>query len=170
MKNKRGDFTGVLFLVVMIAAFAIFLLIVGYITPVISDNLISQIGISEEINNSFLASSNTAHNTLPTLWFIMFGGLLIALIITAYFIPSHPVFIIPYFILLGVVFLVSIALSNAYEALYTNATFTTAAQEQTIIYFIMSNLPLVSLIVGVLIMVISFAKPSFSGGSNVVPV
>ena len=171
MNGKRGDFTGIVFLVVMISAFAIFLLIVGYVTPIISTQLQSQIGISDEINNSFIASTNVAQNTLPTVWLVMFGGLLIALMITAYFIPSHPVFAIPFIILLGINFLISIALSNAYQTLIADPTFASTSGYQNMIVVMMTNLPLVSLVIGIIILVLSFAKPSFTeGGNNEIPV
>lgn len=165
MNGKRGDFTGLLFLIVSIAAFAIFLLIVGYISPLIANNLTSQMGISSQINNSFTATTNTAKNTLSTVWMIVFGGLLLSLMITAYFVPSHPIFAVPFIILLMIAFMVSIALSNAYSELSANAILSGAAAEQSLIGFIMTNLPLTTLVIGVIVMVISFAKPS--GGQYV---
>ncbi len=160
MKNKRGDFTGVLFLVVMIAVFAIFLLIVGYIAPEISNELVTRIGVSDAVNNSLIATTNTAQNTLPVIWLVMFGGLMLGLFATAWFVPSHPIFAIPFAILMVITVLVSVALSNAYEELAANTTLATAAGQQSLIGFIMINLPLVSLVIGAIIMVISFAKPS----------
>ncbi len=169
--NKRGDFTGVLFFVVSIAAFAIFLLIIGYIVPEIMNPLKEQMGISEEINNSLQAGINITQNTLPVLWFIMFGGLLLGLFVTAWFIPSHPIFAPIFGILMIVTIFVSIALSNAYEALAEHATLSSTAAEQGAIVFMMSNLPYLAFIIGVVILVLAYAKPGSSGGgSSEVPV
>lgn len=157
--NKRGDFTGVLFMIVMIATFAIFLLIVGYIAPEISNELVKNIGISSEINNSLIATTNTAQNTLPVVWLFLFGGLMLGLFATAWFVPSHPIFAPVFGILMVITVLVSVALSNAYEELTNNAILAGAAAEQGVVVFIMINLPLLSVILGAIIMVISFAKP-----------
>jgi len=157
--NKRGDFTGVLFMVVMIASFAIFLLIIGYIAPEISDELVKNIGISDAVNNSLIVTKQVAQNTLPTVWLMLFGGLMLGLFATAWFVPSHPIFAPVFGILMIITVLVSVALSNAYEELTNNAILAGAAAEQGLIGFIMINLPLMSLIIGAIVMVISFAKP-----------
>ena len=161
--NKKGDFTGVIFLIVSVAIFAIFLLIVGYIAPEISTALVDKIGISEEINNSLNVTTSIAQNTLPTIWLIIFGGLMLGLFATSFFIESHPIFVPIFAFLLVIAIVIAIPLSNAYEALAENAILSGAAAEQGLIGFIMFNLPLVAFIVGILSLIISFAKP---GGSR----
>ncbi len=168
--NSRGDLTGILFLLVSIGAFAIFLLIIGYVAPLISSEIQTQIGISPEINNSLTTTTNITTNTLPVIWLIMFGGLTMGLFITAYFVPTHPGFAPIFGLLLIVTVIVSIALSNAYEELQANALLAGTAAQQGLISFIMLNLPYVTLIISLIVMVITFAKPSAQGGSIVVPV
>ena len=159
MKNKRGDFTGLIYLIVSISIFAIFLLIIGNIVPQISTNLATQIGISTEINNSLGASTSVAQKTLPVLWMIMFGGLLLGLFATSFFIRTHPIFVPIFGLLLVVAIMFAIPLSNAYEELANNAILAGAAAEQSMIGFIMINLPLTTLIIGLLTLIITFAKP-----------
>jgi len=157
--NKRGDFTGVIFLVVSISIFAIFLLIVGYIAPQISNTLANQIGISTEINNSLGATTSVAENTLPTIWLILFGGLMLGLFATSFFIDTHPIFVPIFALLLIIAVIVAIPISNAYEELSENATLAGAAAQQGLIVFIMTKLPIVAFIVGILSLIIAFAKP-----------
>ena len=163
--NKKGDFTGVIFLVVSVAIFAIFLLIVGYIAPEISNAVVDKIGITPEINNSLNATTSVAENTLPTIWLIIFGGLMLGLFATSFFIESHPIFVPIFALLLIIAIVIAIPLSNAYEELSENATLTGAAAEQGLIYFIMTNLPLVTFIVGILSLIIAFAKPGVGGST-----
>lgn len=157
--NKRGDFTGVLFLIVSIAVFAIFLLIVGTIVPDISSAMAEKIGISEDINNSLGVATSVAENTLPTIWMILFGGLLLGLFATSFFIDTHPIFVPIFVILLVIAIIVAIPLSNAYESLSENAHLSGAAAQQGSIAFMMLNLPLVTFIIGLLSLLIAFAKP-----------
>jgi len=166
--NKRGDFTGLLYLIVMIAAFAFFLIIAGYISTTISGELKEKFNSSiDEVNEAFDATTNTANNTLSAVWFIMFGGLLLGLFITAYFIPTHPIFVPIFIILLVITVIIGVAMSNAYEQLYNIDTFEDIANTQSSINFIMSNLPYVALIIGVIVLIITFAK---SGGGGQAPV
>ena len=159
MNNKRGDFTGLIFLVVSIFAFGIFLLIVGYIAPTISNALVDKIGITTEINNSLQTTTNIAEHTLSTLWLILFGGLLLGLFVTSYFIPTHPIFVPVFGLLLVVAIMVAVPLSNAYETVAADATLSTAAAQQGVVGFILANLPLTTLIIGLIVLIITFAKP-----------
>ena len=163
--NKRGDFTGVIYLIVTVAILAIFLLIVGFIVPQITEPFMDKIGISPEINNSFLASSNIAEHTLPTIWLIVFGGLMLGLFATSFFIEAHPIFVPIFALLLIIAIVIAIPLSNAYEELAADANLAGAAAQQGLIGFIMFNLPLVAFIVGILSLVIAFAKPGQGGAT-----
>ena len=57
-------------------------------------------------------------------------------------------------------------MSNAYEQLYSASQLTDIANTQGAINFIMSNLPYVALIIGIIVLIITFAKP----GGEVAPV
>ena len=114
--NKRGDFTGLLYMIVMISAFAFFLLIAGYISTTISSELKTKLNSStDQVNTAFDATTNTASNTLSAVWFIMFGGLLLGLLITAYYIPTNVLFVPVFIVLLVITIIVGVAMSNAYE-------------------------------------------------------
>jgi len=159
MKNKKGDFTGLIYLIVSISAFAIFLLIVGYIVPEIATPMKEQIGISSAINDSFDSSTNIAHNTLPSIWLIVFVVLCLGLFITSFLVQTHPVFVPVFIFLLILAVVVSVPLSNAYESLTESATLSSASAYQSAIKFTMTNLPVVTFIMGLLVLIITFAKP-----------
>ena len=160
MKNKRGDFTGLLYLIVMIAATAIFLLIAGYISTQISTAMDNKIGVlNNESSAAFDSTTNVARNTLSAVWFIVFGGLLLGLFITAWNIPSNPIYVPVFIILLVVAIIVGVAMSNAYETIYASDKLGDIADTQGSINFIMSNLPYTALIIGVIVLIITYAKP-----------
>jgi len=164
LKDKRGDFTGVLYLIVMISAFAFFLLIVGYISTEISGELKAKFNSStEEVNTAFDTTTNVARNTLSALWYIMFAGLLLGLLVTSWYMPTHPVFVPIFIILLVINIIVGVALSNAYEKLYGITTLADIASTQTSIEFMMCNLPYLALIVGAIGLIVTFAKPKGEG-------
>lgn len=160
LKEKQGDFTGMLYLIVMISGFAIFLIIAGYIGVTIGTEVQNKINSSnEDINNSFQATINVSTYTLSSLWYVVFGGLLLGLFITAWFIPTHPVLVAPFVVLLIIAVIIGVALSNAYEAIHDVGTFSTIADSQSGINFIMSKLPYTALVIGIITLIITFAKP-----------
>ena len=164
--NTKGDLTGLLFLIVSISAFAIFLLIVGYVAPQISEGIKDNIGISAEINNSLNTTTNIARNTFPVIWMILFVGLLLGLFATSYLIETHPIFIPIFVLLLIIAIVVSVPLSNAYIALSEDTLLTGTSIQQSLIVFIMQYLPFITFVIGLLSLVITFAKPG-SGGGNI---
>jgi len=160
LKDKRGDFTGVIYFIVMIAAFAFFLIIVGFIGTEINEGVKSQINSSvSTVNEAFDASINVSKGTLSAVWYVFFGGLLLGLLITAWYMPTHPVFVPVFIILLVVAIICGVALSNAYEEIYAVSDFSDIAATQTSINFVMSKLPYIALIIGIIGLIITFAKP-----------
>jgi len=167
LKNKRGDFTGMLYLVVMIAVTAFFLLVVGYIGTTISTEVKEQIGSDvEEVNDSFDATINTSQNTLSAIWYVVFIGLLMGLLITAWYIPTHPVMVAPFAILLVIAVIVGVAMSNAYEMFNQVPQFSDIADTQEGISWFIGKLPYIAAVVGIIVLIVTFAKP---GGKNAAP-
>ncbi|MFW6172443.1 MAG: hypothetical protein ACOC5T_01745 [Elusimicrobiota bacterium] len=160
LKNKKGDFTGILYLIVSIAAFAFFILVVSYIGTTISERMQEQISSDvEEVNDSFQSTKNVSENTLTAVWYVLFGGLLLGLLITAWYAPTHPILVPVFIILLVVGILVAVGLSNAYEKFYEVDQLQDAAETQGAVSYILLNLPYVALIVGLIGLIITFAKP-----------
>lgn len=167
LKDKRGDFTGMLYMVVMIAATAFFLILVGFIGSEISTELQGQINASDtpEVNQSFQTTKNISENTLSALWYVVFGGLLLGLLITSWYIPTHPVMVAPFIVLLIIAVIIGVAMSNAYEKLYDVPQLSDIASTQGSIEFAMSNLPYLALVIGIIALIVTFAKPKGEGAA-----
>ena len=158
--NKKGDFTGLLYLIVSIAALAFFVIIVGYIGVQINTGMKTAIGSDHpEVNASFDASIRVSEKILPAVWYIVFAGLLLSLLVTAWYMPTHPIFVPIFIILLIVAIIVGVAMQNAYEQLYAVPALADIATEQGSISFMMTNLPYVALIIGLIALIVTFAKP-----------
>jgi len=160
LENKRGDFTGLLYLIVSIVAMAFFLLIVGFITNEMGGEIKDQLDSNTpEVNESIEASINTANRTLSSVWYVMFGGLVLGLFITAWHMRTEPIYVPVFIILLIVTIIIGIIMSNAYESLRDVTEFSDVAATQTSISFMMDKLPYIALIIGLLALIITFAKP-----------
>lgn len=170
MMQKKGNPAGVIIFIVSIAAFAIFLLIVGYIGNTVAVEMKGQIGITEEINRSLDTTITTSTVTINTLWYILFAGMLLGLIVQAMLMREYPKVMVPIFILTLIVsVIVAIVLSNTYDALATNVSLASASAFQTGIHFIMNKLPYLAVITGILAIVIIFTRdPSQGGGGGVI--
>ena len=162
--NKKGDLTGLIYLIATIGALAIFLVIAGYIGSTVATELRDKINsTTPEINQAFNSTINISENTLSAVWYIVFAGLLIGLFITAWHMPTNPIFVPIFIILLVVSIMLGIALSNAYEAVADVTDFATISLTQRGVEFMMSKLPWIAFVVGLLVLIVTFAK---SGGGT----
>jgi len=163
LEDKRGDLTGTIYFVASIAAFAIFLLIVGYIGNTVGTAVKGQINSTDDnVNKAFDKTITMSTSGLSSLWYIMFGGLLIGLMISAWFIPTHPIFVAPFLILLIVAIIVGAAMANAYDVLRLQADLAATGVEQGTVGFLMGGLPYIALAVGIITLIITFSKPGES--------
>lgn len=165
-KAQTAPVAGLVF-IILIAAFAIFLLIVGFIGNEVATELQHKIGITDEINDSLQTTITTSTVTINTLWYILFAGLLMGLIVQAMMAPQYPKVMVPIFILTLIIsVIVAIVLSNAYEAITEQATLAQASLFQQGIFFIMTKLPYLAVIVGILSIVIIFTRDGSVGGAG----
>lgn len=164
LEDKRGDLTGIIYFIASVAAFAIFLLVVGYIGNTVGTEMKDTINSSHaEVDTAFDKTIILSTQGLNALWFIMFGGLLIGLMITSWFIPTHPIFVAPFIILLIIAIILGVAMSNAYDELRLESHLAPTGVEQGSVGFMMSILPYLALAVGIIALIVTFAKP---GGSQ----
>ncbi len=162
--NKKANMLTPILVIALIAGMAIFLLIVGYIGTELATQLEHKLNDTPtehfaSINSSLQSTVNIASNMLGVIWYIVFGGLVLATLVSAWFTRTYPVFLPVFFILLVVSVIVGVAMSNAYYELSQAATFTTAAAQQSNVAFMMNKLPYIALVIGIVSIIVMFIKP-----------
>lgn len=167
MISKKGNPVAGLIFIVTIAVFAIFLLIVGFIGNEVGTEMQKKIGITTEINDSLQTTITASTVTINTLWYIMFAGLLLGLIVQAMMAQHYPKVMVPIFILtLIITVIIAIVMSNVYVKLTEQTSLATASLFQQGIYFIMAKLPYLAVITGLMAIVIMFTRDGATGGSG----
>lgn len=98
----------------------------------------------------------------------LFIGLILGIIVTAWFIAAQPIFMFFYFLMIIVGIIVSAVLNNAWVAFASTSAFTNVNMVASlpITDFLMSNLPFYVGIIGFIGLVITFAKPAIVGDGN----
>ncbi len=111
-----------------------------------------------------LQGMTTVTNKLDMVIFGVFIGLVLALIITGWFVGGIPIFAFIYAIvvILGVVF--STVMANVWQTVTTKVIFGTTVSAFPITNHLMNYLPLYIAVVGFIGLVVMFAKPAFSPG------
>jgi hypothetical protein len=165
IQNKRGSIVSIAFLVVFLFAFAIFILIAGYVVPQITGALSdSEIGNNSASQGALTYTENLTQR-FDGILLVMFIGLTIGVLITSFMIDSNPIFIPIYILLLAILVLFAAVVENIYEAFNTGVLASTYAQH-TITNFLMSHLVYISIAVGCLSMILIFARPRAGMGGS----
>lgn len=158
--NKKGSIGAIIVVAMTIFALGIAFFATHYMLNYSVDAITntSQVNESQKAIESF--------NTIPTLTnkldYVIFGifmGMLLALIITSYFISGHAIFMAVYFIAIVLGIILSAILANTWETVTQMSIFGT-----TILNFPLTNnlvmyMPLYLGIVGIVAMFIMFGKP-----------
>lgn len=119
---------------------------------------------TEQINESSSAvdvfgSAKAVTERLDWVVFGIFMGLVLAMLISAWFIPGHPIFMFVYFVAVLVIVVVGAVLSNAWDTFSGTVPIDSSKSSFGITNHLLNNLPLYLSVAGFLGMVILFGKP-----------
>lgn len=156
----------VIFIAIMGMVFAIFILVVAYITPQISTKLRDTPINNTAAARSALDYSDTFATRLNSVFLIIFVGLIMGMLVSAFLIDAHPIFIPIFIFFLGFAVVAGVVMSNVYESFSDNATFAATAAQNTFVTAILNNYVLIIIVVGVLSMILTFGKSRLFGGGR----
>jgi len=157
--NKKGSIEDIFFFVIMMLGLALFIMILAYVIPKVTEEM-----AKTDINNSAAArtmfgESDKIIDRLDPVYLIIFAGLIIAIFIVSFMIDSHPVFIPIYILLLGFAVVFGVIANHVYDEFAANADLSAVAADQTFMIAIMDHFILILVGVGIISMIIIFAKP-----------
>lgn len=128
------------------------------------DGLINntQINVSSDAVNA-LNTTKSLTNRFDYLFFGLFIGLVLTIIVSGWLVGTHPIFMFFYGIFVIIAVVVSAVFSNGWETFRSYAPFiTTASTQFPIMNHVLNYLPLYISVIGMLGMVVMFAKPFVS--------
>lgn len=167
-KNKKGLAESLVLIVTMLFVSAAVLFLVHYFSnSVISKLRESDINDSAEARNIMTQGEN-ASNLFDLVFMLIFFAFVIGIIATAILIPTHPMYMLPFIIVLALCVLIAVPLSNGFEKMYDTGQLASSASHFTMTNHIMDNLPLYTLIIGAVGVIIMFTKRRAMGYAGVV--
>ena len=160
--NKKGSIVDIGFLLVVLLGLGIFIMVVAKVFPMIT-SAIGDTPIGDNVNSAAaLNATDSIAGRGDGVFLIIFIGLTIAIFITSFFIDSSPILIPIYIIAVGLLIIFAVVAENIYESFISEPTFTGIVHPMT--NYIMSHLVLIAIGVGVISMILIFAKRG--GGSS----
>ena len=157
--NKKGSITDILIAAVMLMIAAIVILFVVYLWTQISGNALFQSAAAKPI----VASVNTAYSFLSDAIVVMFFMSCFGAILLAYFVPSHPVFMVVAIAILIPLILVADVFANVWQQLVSTSFLAVVANTYfPLVTMLFKFLPFISLAVSILLIVLMYSKATAS--------
>lgn len=88
----------------------------------------------------------------------LFGGVIVALIISAFLIPTHPVFFVISLLVFIMVLLIVPQISNLFEAISEEDKMSDAVTDYTMTQSLWDNMPIIILCVGAILFIVMYSK------------
>ena len=166
--NKRGGFTDLFIFMIVAFVLVLFCGVFLYITNTATDELRENIPNMNLVGDGNQNASETLEATLGSAvlsfnalyWITIFliFGMIIAIFIGSYMVTTKPIFFIPYIFVVIIAVIVAVAISNAYELLYANATLNSTFANFVGANWILAQLPIIIAIVRIAGGIIMFVR------------
>ena len=166
--NKRGGFTDLfifmIFAFILVLFSGVFIYITNEATDELRENIPNMNLVGDGNNNASVVLENTLGSTVASFdalyWISIFliFGMIIAIFIGSYMVTTKPIFFIPYLFIVIIAVVVAVAISNAYETLYNNATLHSTFANFVGSNWILAQLPIIIAIVGITGGIIMFVR------------
>jgi len=158
--NRKGSLLDIILLciVLLVGSFSFFAFHKAFTeinTEFQSSDLIDN--SSKEIINTTNTMLTSGH-LLDHAAFIVFVMIVIGILLLAYMTDFSPAFVVLFIIMLLIGIIIAIQFSNAYYEVKTSSVFSTVATNFPMQNYIMENLPIVIVIIGILFGLIMYSK------------
>lgn len=158
--NKNGSARDVVLIGVLVFSLALGLFILFFMSSKVVDTMVGMSAINQSSSAvSALQGIDKVNARFDYSVFAVFIGLVLALIITGWFIGGMPIFMFIYFIVIIIGVVLSTVLSNVWESATGASIFGDTTTHFVITNNIMANLPYYMAVVGFIGIVVMFAKP-----------
>ncbi len=166
--QKKGTARDVVFIAVSLFAFALVAFLANFLLSTGVDKMleIPEINESTPTRNALISADTVASTKFDQLVLGLFIGFILAMIITSWIVGGNPVFMFIYFIIVVISVILSMVLANTWESVTQASIFGTTINNFPIANHILSYLPLYIAIMGILGLIVMFAKPFMSGGGE----
>ena len=172
--NKKGNLFDLPLIFVLLLIISVFIILTFFVY----DKIQIALGTSPSFNTTgsiatnntqpILSNSRSGFLSFDRLFFYGFIGLALFVLISAFFINSHPIFFIFGLLMLVLIVTLTAVISNSYNALESGSTeLQTTANLFPLMQNIMNNLPIWATVIGFLTLIILIMKPGTIGGGNI---
>lgn len=155
--NKKGNVPDIFLIVVVLFGVAVSILFGFKLMGDLQDKFDNQ--LNSQLAKDFISDAETDYNNIfDNIFMFLFIGSIVAVMVSAFFVRSHPIFFgISTFILVFIL-IFSALIANTWDELATKPQLAAGASNFTMMAFIMNNLGLVVTLIGVIVLIVLYGK------------
>jgi len=162
--NKRGDFTTIIIMVVLILGLAIGSIIFYRVFNDISNELKEVPQFSNKTINTIETAQTSAPKLLDFFIFFVLVSFFVGLIIASIYIDVNPAVVIVFIVALVIAVVLAGQVSNVFDAFSTQDELVDSVAEFPMTSMILgSNFPIIILVIGMVVIVILYGKSRRQG-------
>jgi hypothetical protein len=165
--DKKGDASEGIMFIVIIFFLAVSFVIVAFVNSQLS-NVITSTPLNDTTASSSIVSGldNLTINGTNKAFVFLFGGMILAMMLSSFMVRVHPAWLFLYIIFLVIAVILTVPLANIYSEMIANETLNPIASQLTVINWVMQNS--IKILIGAvaLSLVILFSKPP-EGGNQI---
>lgn len=165
--ERRGSALDVILIGVVVFVFAIAFLVMHFTANKIYDGMLQNPVINSSSKTvGVLESSKHVTDKLDYWSLGVFIGLLMAIIITGWYISANPLFMGLYVVVVIIAVIASMILSNVWETFSQRPVFVQSVASLPITNHLLNYLPYYVAVAGIIGIIVVFAKPGFNAGGD----
>lgn len=163
--NNKGDVTDITLFLILIFFLAISLVVALFANTQIK-KVIDETPLNQSSAYSSISASFNIINTYTTQrgFVLMFAILCIGMLVSAWLIKVHPIFLFLYILTLGFAIFIAALLANTYALFVANDMIADFSADYSLITWVMRNIIRILLAVGILSIIIIFGKAAGGAG------
>lgn len=150
-------------IILFVFAMAFFVIKFTADTAITSLVAIPQINQSTATVTALQGSQTNVNNRLDGLFFGVFIGLVIAMIITSWFVGANPIFLFIYFIIALISVVTSTVFADTWQSITQASVFGTTISTMPLTNHIISYLPIYLTVLSFIGIIVMYAKPYITG-------
>lgn len=163
--NKKGSARDVVLIAVILFSIGIGMFMIHSLFNTAVDKMLVTPVINESsAASSALSSAKSLSDRFDYIFFGLFIGLVLALMITSWFIGGNPVFMFVYFIVVIIAVVLGTIMSNVWDSVSTASVFGVTVASFPLTNHILLYLPYYMSVIGILGIIVMFAKPYIADG------
>jgi len=150
INNKKGSMEDNFWVLVQIFGFALFMLIMMFVWNNLTSTNFNGIWEDNAVSQNAKSHGIAAFNQMDNIFLFVYFGLHIGMLVLAYMLREIPIILIAIILLAAILVMIAAPISNIYQDISAQSTFSSSAASLSKMGYIMNNLPSFELIWAVL--------------------